>query len=113
MLEQTKKIVAFSVELANVGSKIIHKQGAFTLFQLSDEAMALASMDAVALKAEWAPEAFVANVQEVAVSAKAKLELQNKAVQAKVEKGIDLAAKGVVVGKSVFDLLGEVKQLFA
>lgn len=108
MLEQSKKLLSFGVELLNVGSKIVHKQGVLTIFQLSDEAMALASLDPVALKAEWPAGSLKANLSELVSASKAKLDLANKDVQAKLSHLLDLGVKGAGLAE---DVLGYAKEL--
>lgn len=110
---ESKKIAAGVVELVNVGSQLIHKKGIGVVFQLSDEAMALGTINGQALKAEWEAGKVASNLKELLAFSKEKLSLENKDVEAKIKKCLDSAAKGVDVGKSALDLVSEVKQIFA
>ena len=112
MLEQSKKVSNFVVELLNVGSKIVHKQGIATVFQLSDEAMALGNLDMVAMSAEWAGPV-EPKVDEMVASVTAKLSLENKAVEAKVKAGVAVVGKAVVLLSKVSDLVQEAKAVLA
>ncbi len=109
MLDESKKILAGGVELLNVGSKIIHKKGVVAVFQLSDEAMALGTLDVVKLRAEWPVGSLKANVTELSVAAKAKLDLENKEVQAKIGGLLDLAVTVFGVVDDVLKYVAEVK----
>lgn len=107
-MTETNKLAHFAVELVNVGSKLIHKKGVFVVFQLSDEAMALGTLNGQALKAEWTGD-IKANVQVVVDGAKAKLDLENKDVQAKIAKFLDLAVDAAEVLTKAVDFVGKVK----
>jgi hypothetical protein len=113
MLDQSKKFVHFGVELLNVGSKVIHKQGVFVVFQLSDEAVALGSLDMNALKAEWPKGELAKNVEVLVAEGKAKLDLQNKSVQEKIVKAVDLLPRGVRLAEGVLSYVSDVKAAFA
>ena len=119
MLEQSKKFVNLGVEAVNVGSKLIHKKGVFVVFNLSDEAADISSLDMPALKAEWVGQSIKVNVAELVETAKKKLDLVNKDVQAKVVQGLDLVNEagviledGVAVVKKGLAYVEKVKALF-
>lgn len=119
MLEQSKKISAIAMEFVNVADALVHKKGVFAVFQLSDEAMAIQSLDVKALAAEVASMPAKDYAVAMAESCKAKLAMENKAVEAKIKAALDLAAKAVAsiaravdAGKEVVAVAQEAKQLF-
>lgn len=120
MLEQSKKYANVGVELVNVGFKLAAKKGFYVIFSLSDEASAIASVDYVALKAEWVGQPFKANAIELVATCKAKLDIEKVEAKAKIEKaldlvpkGADLVEKGVAVYKDGVAFVDELKALFA
>ena len=108
-LEQSKKLAHFATELVNVGSKLIHKKGVLSFFQLSDEAMALANLDVEALKLEHPEGSLRKNALELAEVCKGKLDLENKENEEKGKKLIDLAAKGIGLADDLLSYIKEMK----
>lgn len=113
MLTESKKPVVFLSEMVNVASKLMHKKGVFVVLQLTDEAIALGSIDVNALKAEWPEGSLESNVKELCETSKAKLDLENKDNEAKVKAVLDLAAEGVVIGGKVISLVKKAQSIFA
>lgn len=120
MLEQSKKYANLITELVNVGFQLAAKKGFFVVFQLSDEAAQISSVDYVALKAEWVGKPFKPNAEELVAACKAKLSIENIAAKAKIEKGLDLIPKAAdLVEKGLADVaagkqfIEDVKAVFA
>ena len=109
-VEQIKKIVLAAIELVNVGDKIINKHGIFTVFQLSDELMALSALDVEALKQEVA-ELDKADRDSLRDAMKEKLVLLNPAIESKIEGGVDLVEEGIAIVSQVVGLIGRVRLL--
>ena len=107
-LDQSKKIVDFCGELLNVGSKLIHKKGAFVVFQLSDEAMALGGLDLPALQSELKSLSLQSG-EELCSHLDKKLDLENKENQKKIVSLCRLGLKGVKLGSEVISFVDEVK----
>lgn len=110
---ETNKFCAFGAEFANVVDRFIHKKGLGVVFQLSDEAMALGTLDSAALKAEWVGKDVKANVAECVSVIKAKLDLTDKAIQAKVSAWLDLGPEAVGVLNSAVSFVNKVKSMVA
>ena len=117
-VDQIGLLVDFGAELVNVGDKIIHKKGIFALFNLSDEASALAGLDVELLKkqaADVSPE----ERAQLNDRFKNKLVLINKELEAKIEAGadlvddaIDLGIRGIKLFNEGIALVEQVKELF-
>jgi len=105
MNEELKKIVELIAEGINVVHAVINKEGIFKLFALSDEVMALASLDVEKFKSQLSslsPEGRA----ELDNLFKSKLVLSDKALEAKIESGellveecVDIVIDGVEVVK--------------
>lgn len=109
-LENIKKAVNAAVEVVNVVSKIVHKQGIFSVFQLSDELVALGTIDVEAFKKEVS-ELSAEEKAELKQTIKDKLSLVDKEVEAKIESGLDLVEKGTALVEKVVGILKEAKEL--
>jgi len=109
-IEQIKKILFAAVESVNVASKVLHKEGIFVVFQLSDELMALSTVDLEALKKEIS-ELDKADRDTIRDALKAKLVLVNPGIEQKIEGGVDLVEEGVQIVEQVIGLVSKVKQL--
>lgn len=113
MLEQSKRPVIFLAEMVNVASKLIHKKGVFVVLQLTDEAIALGSLDITALKAEWPADSLEGNVKELVSQAKAKLDLENKEVEAKIKNLLDCVPEAISAGGKLLSVIQKVKSTLA
>lgn len=88
------KLVELGAEAANVAFKVADKEGAFVVFQLSDELMALSSVDQDALKKQFG-ELDKEDRAQVRAAFAAKLVLKNKDLEGKIEKATDLLDEGI------------------
>ena len=111
-IEQIKKVALAGCELLNVISKVVHKQGIFTVFQLSDELMALSSIDGEALKKEIS-ELDQADRDGIKSLVKEKLVLQNPVVESKIEGGVDILDEAVSIVLDAVKVVSKAKSLLS
>ena len=112
-MENCKKVVNGVAESLNVLSAVIHKKGIGVVFNLSDEVMALSSMDPVALKAELPLLAQADKRKEVLDQFKGKLALENKVNEAKIKEAVDVLSECVDAAVHVLSVLDKVKKLLS
>ena len=110
--ENIEKLALFGAEFGNVVEDLANKEGIFSVFKLADEAKDLAGVKLDLVLKELAdlslPEREALNVK-----LKAKIDLSNDVLEAKIEGGLDLAGECVAVGAQVLALIGKAKDLFA
>jgi hypothetical protein len=105
-IEQLLKVVDVMVEAGNVAEKIFEEKAgpiakATHLLKMSDELIGLAGLDVAKLKAQF-KDLDGAEKEELLAHAKQKFDLENDALEAKIESGLDLALEAVqMIGKIV------------
>lgn len=110
-VEQIKKVLDLGIELANVLSVMKHGGSIFAFTRLMDEVSALGTLDFDAFKKEIMDISAEERLS-LAAHVKAKLELQDKVVEAKIESGVDLVEDAVAVAESAVAFVNKVKVLF-
>ena len=110
-IAELKKVVMLACEGANVAEGILNKEGLFSLFRLADEASALASLNKEELMAEI-KELDSEDYAELYSAAKAKLDLKDDALEAKLEGGVDLVYQSVRVGLESLSKIRELMELW-
>ena len=113
-VEQLKKVLDVLVEGGNVADKMINEQGGLMkrlahLVSVSDELFALTGLDTDQLKKEWG-ELDEADRMALKDHMKAKFDLADDVLEAKVEAGLELAAQA---GELVVDVVAFAKSLKA
>lgn len=98
-----EKIVLLGAEAVNVGEKIANKGGVFAAFSLIDEVQALGSLEKGQILAEAKD---LTREERLALSAsfKAKLVLENKALEAKIEAGADVVDDAIELGMAAVEV---------
>lgn len=111
-IENLKKIVNLGAEALNVGSKIINGGGLLSALSLIDEVNALGTIEKGALLAELKDLTTDERLQLEELF-KHKVSLQDKAVELKIEEGVDLLEKAGDLAIRVIGIVNEVKVLVA
>jgi hypothetical protein len=98
-IDQLKKVVDVLAEGGNVAEKMLSEKAgpiakATHLLKLSDELIGLAGLQPALLKEQF-KDLDAAEKAELIAHAKAKLDLVDDAVEAKIEAGLDLAIEAV------------------
>ena len=111
-VEGLKKVVLAVAEAANVVSKVVHGKGLLVALSLMDELSALGGLDADTLKAE-VKDLSLEEKEELKKALKDKLVLQNPAVEAKIEAGLDVVDEAVGVVQDALKVVEKIKALAA
>lgn len=109
-IEQIKKVALAGAELLNVLSKVIHKHGVFTIFQLSDELMSLGNLDGEALKKELS-ELDQQERDSLKLAVKEKLVLQNPIMEKKIEDGMDVVDEAINIVVEALKIVEKAKAI--
>lgn len=110
--EDVEKVCVAGIDAAMAVDKIANKEGLFSLFQFSSDFMALSSvnLDHLVEQAKSMPAEDRARLVE---KLKVKLVLHNKAIEAKIESGLDLVDVGISLAGQVVLFMTQVKALFS
>jgi len=112
--EQLKKVLDVLIEGGMVADRMLSESGGWLkrlshLTAVADEVFALTGLDTAALKAEWG-ELDEGDRSSLVAHFKAKFDLPDDQVEAKVEAGLSLAAKA---GELVLEVIDFSKTLKA
>lgn len=96
-IEQVKKVLDVVTEAGNVAEKVMKEEGSAVaklthLIKMSDELIQLTSLDAAKLKKEI-KDLDAAEKEALLAHVKAKFDLADDALEAKIESGLGLAMK--------------------
>lgn len=111
-VENIQKVLVGVVCGAMVADKLANKEGVFSIFQFIPEFSALGTVNADQLKLEVS-EFSADERKQVNEALKAKLVLHNSALEAKIEKGLDLVEVGVGLLMQVMKFASDVKSLLS
>lgn len=95
--EGIEKLMLLAAEGVNIGEKIVNKEGVLSAIALVDEIQALSTLE----KGQVIAEAKDLTKEErlaLSLSFKNKLVLQNKALEAKIEGGLDVVDEAIDIG---------------
>lgn len=111
-VENIEKVLVAVVSGVVIADKLANKEGIFSVFQFVPEFTALGSVNADQLRLEVS-EFSAEERARVNVALKQKLVLHNKALEAKLEQGLDLSSVAVDLTQQVVKFINDAKSLLS